>query len=349
MQDNQSTLEKIDDYVLYANYFQNESDILKPIWVKKITTDSDYYTLQANGIYNTITLQADFQTNLSNQIASGNYGLLLKLFIQSELDSNERICKYVTFDSGEMIGNPYSFVIDSHQEKQITIASEGIVREMALYIYQISNFDDVNPYGDIIRNENPFMLKDGSRLSGSYGENPIWFKNIVIGFGSDLTTIENNSLHLYTTSSSTYHYNEGVGDESNDKYMGFIWYNKTEDNKYIGFSDGLKDNNYDEIEYNKVSYADSRLVAQKAQSNISTDELSLELAANYAESEIYYTKAYEALTTDLSSVFQSLGRQITGTEFYDKVSKLVSSYVDEDGNQQKAILVQYQDEAEQAV
>lgn len=353
MQDNQSTFEKISDYILYANYFKNETDILKPIWTKKITTNSDYYTLQANGIYNTITLQGDFQTNLSN-ISSGNYGLLLELFIQPEVNSDKRIRKYMTFDSSEMIGNPYSFVIDSHQAKQITIASEGIVMEMILYIYQISNFD-VSPEGVFTRSENAFMLKDGTRLPGADAngnpiiDNAINFKNITIGFGSDLTKVENNSLHLYTTSSNTYHYNEGVGDESNDKYMGFIWYNKAEDNKYIGFSDGLKDNDYDEIEYNKVSYADSRLMAQKTQGNISTDELSLELAANYAESEIYYQKAYEALTTDLSSVFQSLGRQIIGTEIYDAVSKLVSSYTDDSGEPQKAILVQRQDNAREAV
>jgi hypothetical protein len=34
-----------------------------------------------------------------------------------------------------MLGNPYSYRIDSRQAKQITIASEGIVKKVELYVY----------------------------------------------------------------------------------------------------------------------------------------------------------------------------------------------------------------------
>jgi hypothetical protein len=50
-------------------------------------------------------------------LSAGGYGLKLELYIQPEVNSTERIMKFVTFDSSEMIGNPYSFVIDSRQDK----------------------------------------------------------------------------------------------------------------------------------------------------------------------------------------------------------------------------------------
>ena len=353
MQDNQSTLNIIDDFVLYANYSN-----IRPLWSKKITTDSEFYALQANGIYNTITLQGDFQTELnSSEIASGNYGLLLELFIQPELDSNTRIRKYITFDSSEMIGNPYSYVIDSHQAKQIPITGSGIVTEIILSAYQAREFDadengnyDLDNSGKLLGKTVPFKLRDGSDLIGEKNKNSIWFKNLTIGFGSDLTKVEDNSLKLYTTSSSTYHYAEGAGDLTNDKNLGVVWYNKSDLNGYIGFSDGIinldNDNNiihYDEIEYNKLSYADSRLMAQKGKGNVPTDEISLNLAAKYAESESSMIEACKALTTDLAEVLQQLGYRITGTTLNKNLNELITITDGKD-----AILVQKQKEAEEA-
>jgi hypothetical protein len=40
-----------------------------------------------------------------------------------------------------------------------------------------------------------------------------------------------------------------------------LWYNKDENNTYIGFSDGIYDPNYDEIQYLKDTEQDSRLVS----------------------------------------------------------------------------------------
>ncbi len=346
MQDNQSTLDTIDDFVLYANYSNP-----KTIWSKKITPDSEYYTLQSNGIYNVITLQGDFQTEFFNEseIASGNYGLLLELFIQPEVNSNKRIRKYITFDSSEMIGNPYSFIIDSHQEKQITVASEGIVTEIILSIYQARQFT-VDDNRILIANTVPFKTKKGNELLGADKKNPIWFKNITIGFGSDLTKIEDNSLKLYTTSSSIYHYKDGIGDETNDKFLGFVWYNKNEHDGYIGFSDGIVDLDkegkiipYDEINYNEISYADNRLMNQKGKGIIPTDKISLTLAANIDESEKYMVSAYEALTTNLSQVLQTLARYIAETDLIKDLNKIITVV-----NEEKAILVKCQDIAKEA-
>lgn len=340
MQSNQSTLSKMQNWILQANGNVKKREI----WSTKITPDSDYYALQTNGIYNVITLQGDFQTNLG-QIKSGNYGLLLELYISPEADSNKRIKKFVTFDSSEMIGNPYSFIIDSRQSKSIAIATtEGIITEIILSVYQGQTYDVEE--GKFIVEDNPFIGYDDKQITQS----PINFKNIVIGFGSDLTLIENNTLQIYTPDIYTYHYGAGQGDDTNHKKLGLIWYNKTENNEYLGFSDGIvtvtnnKIDIYDEIDYLSENYGDNRLLAQKGKTGIPTDQLSLTLAANIEDSKILMQVAYKKLTTDLSVVLQSLNRQIGGTSIFTQVEKLISNYK-ENGITKKAKLVDYQNRA----
>jgi hypothetical protein len=46
---------------IYAN---SDNEVL--IWDVDISNDTKYQKLQENGIYNTITLSADFMTNLGN-------------------------------------------------------------------------------------------------------------------------------------------------------------------------------------------------------------------------------------------------------------------------------------------
>jgi hypothetical protein len=43
--------------------------------------------------------------------------------------------------------------------------------------------------------------------------------------------------------------------------MGLMWYNKDENNKYVGFSDGVYDSSYDEFEYLEKAQVSSRLIA----------------------------------------------------------------------------------------
>lgn len=333
-----SDLNSISDFTLYTN----DNETIRQVWGKQITKDSSEYALQANGVYNVITISGDFQTKFD--ASAGGYGLRLELYSKVDVDSNERIMKFVTFDSSEMIGNPYSFVIDSRQEKQITIATQGIIDEIVLSIYQGVQFDDNG-----VETPNRFLDKDDNEI----GLEPIWFKNLSIGFGSNLTEIEDNSLKFYTLDSTTYKYNGGSGDETNDKRLGLIWYNKNELDGYVGYSDGVYDPTYDEIKYLQFAHTDSRLTRNSGKSTVANDELSLTLAANIEESEPYMTSVYKALTTDLSSELQALGRQITGWEdLKEQLNQLITSYVTEDvdGNDVtvSAKLVQARNTAETA-
>ena len=204
------------------------------LWKTSIAEDSKYYDLQADNIYNIITLSAKFKTAFVD-VLSGNYGLRLDLLFTPEKGSNERIQKFITFDSDEMIGNPYSFVIPTPQQTQINIGVTGIVTEMVLSAYQGITIDK---HGREI--SSPFVDLNNKAISTS---NTITIQDIELGFASDLTSIDNNTLQIYTNSSLGYVYNDGYGsDEQNLKEIGLLWYNKTDNSEYTGFSDGLADN-----------------------------------------------------------------------------------------------------------
>jgi hypothetical protein len=144
--------------------------------------------LQENGIYNTLTLSADFMTNLGN-LSQGNYGLVLDLFIKKSKDDNTYDHKYITFDSSEMIGNPYSFEIYSHQEKKINLASFGMISMIRLSAYEGVYFDNTGRLNDH-RIENPFVDMNGNIL----GKIPINIRNIKLGIGNDLISVTDNAL-----------------------------------------------------------------------------------------------------------------------------------------------------------
>ena len=326
----------INDFTLYSN----GQETVRRIWGKQITPDSSEYALQANGVYNVITLSGAFQTQLG-ALSAGGYGLKLDVYSKTEVGSNERINRFMTFDSSEMIGNPYSFVIDSYQQKQIAIGFDGIIDEIVLSIYQGVSFDDEG-------NEVPNLFFDKDNIE--IEELPINFKNLIVGFGSNLSSIEDNSLKFYTPDSTTYKYHNGNGDETNDKRFGLIWYNKNENNGYIGYSDGVYDPDYDEIQYLKFAHTDSRLTRNIGKTTIANDELSLTLAANIEESQPYMQNIYEALTTSLSSELQALGREISGWEsLKTQLNQLIASYVPEGEEESvSAKLVQAREIAEDA-
>ena len=326
----------IDNFTLYSN----GEETIRYIWGKQITPDSSEYALQANGVYNVITLSGAFQTQLG-ALSAGGYGLKLDFYSKTDVGSNERLNRFITFDSSEMIGNPYSFVINSYQQKQIAIGFDGIIDEIVLSIYQGVTFDDKgNPIPNL------FYDKDNIKIE----ELPINFSDLIVGFGSNLSSIEDNSLKFYTPDSATFKYHNGDGDESNNKRFGLIWYNKNENNGYVGYSDGVYDQNYDEIKYLKFAHTDSRLTRNIGKSTVANDELSLTLAANIEESEPHMKNIYEALTTSLSAELQALGRQITGwTELKDKLNQFITSYIPEGETESvSAKLVQAREIAESA-
>lgn len=282
----------------------NSKIIQQDIWRIDLTSNSEFRDLQSNGIYNTLTIKADFKTLLSHyDLVSGNYGLRLDLLIQPSFDNpTQRIRKYVTLDSSEMMGNPYSFSVYSTQAKKVDIVSTGVIAEMVLWFYQSINGD-----GEGRR----FIDRNGVEIPVNEIADDILVKNIEIGFGSDIEKVSDNTLEIFSSSPPYYVYQD-PSDTNNKKAIEMLWYNKTENNEYVGFSDGLYDLEYDEIEYLKKSNQDSRLIAQVGRTDIPNDESGLKLAADLKDAKPIMIKARNALTSNVADVLFNLQRQVKG-------------------------------------
>ena len=79
-----------------------------------------------------------------------------------------------------------------------------------------------------------------------------------------------------------------------------MWYNKNEDNTYIGFSDGIYDPAYDEIQYLKDTEQDSRLVSQLGK-DVPTDEAGLTVSADLEEVLPLLKTLRDTVTRDLNT------------------------------------------------
>ena len=294
----------------------NDSVTSLDIWSIDLTSNQSFRDLQSNGIYNTLTIKADFKTLLSHyDLVAGNFGLRLDLFIQPSLNSTQRIRKYITLDSSEMLGNPYSFSIYSTQAKKVDIVSTGIISEMVLWIYQGVNGDG---------GSGRFIDRDGKEIPVTAFKN-ILVKNIEIGFGSDIETTPDNTIELFTSSPPYYVYKDPTN-ETNRKELEVLWYNKTENNEYVGFRDGLYDPTYDEIEYLKKSNFNSRLMAQVGRTDVPSDEPGLKLSADLKDAKPIMIKARDALTNAAADVLYNLQRQVqSANSIYTKIDELVDT------------------------
>lgn len=289
---------------LRANKNDRQEDIIRPIWHIDLKSNQEFRDLQSNGIYDTLSIKADFKTLLSHyDLVSGNYGLILRLLIQESFD-NTPVYKHIVLDSSEMLGNPYSFLIYSTQAKKVDIISTGIISEMTLYVYQSINGD-----GEGRR----FIERNGNEIPVNQKLDDILIKDIEIGFGSNVEKVTDNTLQLFTSSPPYYVYKDAT-DETNKKNMELLWFNKTENNEFIGFSDGLFDLEYDEIKYLTMAHKDSRLIAQVGRTDIPSDEPGLKLAADLKDAKPIMIKARDALTRDLNEILQDLQRQTYSSE-----------------------------------
>lgn len=292
-----------------ASITANGSERNVIIWNQRLDS-GNYVDLQANGIYNTIILKADFKTLLANyDLAAGTYGLRLDLLVRPSVESTGRIRRYVELSSKEMFGNPYAFSIFSPQAKTFNISTVGIIEGIELSLYQNGDFKD--------------------RLTGPISPNPltpdIIVNNIQVGFGSDITETDDNVVKIYAENGLTYKYHNAT-DNTNLKKLGLLWYNKDDNNTYVGFSDGIYSPEYDELEYIELSRMDTRLLAQKGRDGIPTDKDSLNLAANIEEATPLIIKARDIINQDLNRILLEFRQQVIKVnELTAAINKLVTS------------------------
>ena len=294
---------------IQGSILANGSELEKVLW-KMDLTDESFSAMQGSNLYNTIIFKADFKTLLNNYgPKEGNYGIKLSILTKPSQESLARFLTTVCLDSSEMFGNPYSFMIYSPQSKVVKIDTMGHIVSLGLTLYQKGNFK--NQEGSLITYPSGVTIPDN-----------IIVKNISLGLGCDLKLLEDNKLQIYTTNEPTYLYGMH-NEESNLKKMGLLWINKDDNNQYIGFSDGIYDPTYDEIDYLKKSRADSRILAQKGKDGIPEDALSLELSANIGEASEQILKAIKVVNTDILKALNEFKSRVSNVEeFKTNIEKL---------------------------
>ena len=282
-------------------------------------SNSEFLDLQANNIYNALGLKADFKTIFDSTIFKGNYGLRLEVQIQLTTEGyTTHFTKSFELDSNEMFGNPYSFNdFFIEQSKMIDISNLGIIDGIKLYFYQKDNFI-------YLENQKEKRFFPDEKIKN------LLVKNISLSFGNDVSQTNDNVLYLYTTNDLNFKYQDHDID-TNRKNLGILWCNKTEENQYIGFSDGIADiekdenNNeiikhYDEIEYLKESYQETRLLDQIGK-DVPTDYNGLEVAASIAESKIIFDEIAKIINKELI---------ITLNSFKSSIGNIPITYKDND-------------------
>lgn len=307
---------------LIANHATNKQIALWQWSTSKDDASDITDDLQVNGIYDTLGLQASFKCLLdSYKMRQGTYGLRLDLYVRLNPSSDKHITKSIYLDSSEMFGNPYAFTIYATQAKTFDITQIGTIDGMTLWFYQNQDF---TYFDGKIEQTVPI-----SEIAN------IFVKDVYIAFGSELSKVEDNKIRLYSTENQSFNYKQ-PGDATNQKHLGFLWYNKTEDSDYIGFSDGIVDfvrnadgeiiepktiDHYDEWEYLALSHEDSRLVEQMGK-DVPDDQNGLDVAASVEEAKTVFEKLTKTIQVNLVN---------TLSDFYQRTKSLSLEIDGEDG------------------
>ena len=270
----------------YWGILANGPNTTKKLWEDDLDL-RQYGDLQANGIYNTLIIKAEFKTDLYNyNYINGTYGLRIELDVRPTPDSTAKYTKIVELSSKEMFGNPYNFTIFAPQAKVFNVVSAGVIEKIKLYLYQ--NNDFVNDREERII---PIM---------GTPEN-IFVKNIEIGLGSNVLDVEDNTVRIYSKEGTNY------SPEDYKRSLNLVWYNKDENNQSIGFEDQqINDKLYNEFDYLQLVNLDQRLLNQQGKENINNDKTSLTLAANAEQIKDILNKVADKISYDLNSEFNKI-------------------------------------------
>ena len=303
-----------------------------PLWQWSI--DPEYNSaddLQVNGIYDTIGIQASFRCLLDQyKVFAGSYGLRLDLYVRLRPTGTQHIIKSIELDSSEMFGNPYTFTVFAPQSKVVDITDLGTIDGMTLYLYQKNNFY----YQD---NRGQKISLPPEMVNGNYIDN-IFVKDIYIALGSDIAAVEDNTIKLYNTEDLGFNYSQ-PGDSTNTKNLGFLWYNKSDEDGYVGFSDGIVDLVSKEIILTSVGQPDNNgfcvciytengttNTITRHQDTILTKDDGTKYIVEYTDEVIPYDELnYINLSTQNSKLVEQMGKDVPKDENGLQISANVSA------------------------
>ena len=301
------------DEILLARFIVQEPNDL--VFNEEVSFISP--NLLKSNLCNTITLSGEFKTLLSNyNLTSGIYGLRLRIYEQVDSNPNALTEHIAEFSSEEMFGNPYLYSIYSLQGKVFGTATLGSlerIKEIDIYLYQNQDFKlstgekigyKYSGTGEILTEPDEYFLFDN-----------ILVQNLHLGLGTNIVDIEDNTLTLYTEDSPLFDYDK-KSEADNTRSLRFSWFNKDDNNKYIGFSDNKTDEkskSYDEMAYLDLSKKVAALQSKIGKENIPTDEDGLNLASDIDKVAVRVQNSIKVYKTDLTSHLRRL-RQVVVLE-----------------------------------
>ena len=169
--------------------------------------------------YDTLCVSARFKTLLNDyDIRQGRYGLLV------QLKTKNGYMHALTLDSAkDMFGNPYGYSMYLTQEQTYHLNLQDNIIGIKIDLYQMKDFK----YNDGVNSE--------LQVLPVMPYNNILIDNINVSFGYNAEQVEDNTVKIGTADSLTY---DNIKDASVTKKLTLTWYNKDENNKYLGFADG---------------------------------------------------------------------------------------------------------------
>lgn len=289
-----------------------ESLILNKLAEFDLTEQRLAEEIRYNEIYDTVGLSADFKTLFNSlDMQSGNYGLRL-FFIED--GKNPTIAD---FDSSEMFGDPYAYNFYLTQSKKFDISTLGNISKIILVLYQKDNFRYYNEEQNLVKLSPQYTMLDKILRK----PDNILVQNICIQFGKDIMTIADNTFELSVPGgeSTKMQYDKySENEDINTKTIYATWYNKTDDNEFIGFSDGVVDSktnedpdDQDRVEYDEDTYMqeyETQMAGASlgAVNGIPRLKESLQIYANAQAIEKEFKTIYVRAGTDIKTTLTNL-------------------------------------------
>lgn len=193
----------------------------------KSTTIGPIYSLtEPTGFagFTRLGVTANFKSLLNGlDVATGTYGLKFLIYTETSTSpgvKNNTVYE-LSFNSTDMIGNPYQFESYFYQEKVFDISSINNIKQIDVYFYQNGKFyDGDNKYID-------WQYQD-SLLGSTKFQNNLFVNDVKIYLGYDVGEFTEETLLLHTNDSLKYHYS----DNPLYREIGLRWVHKIDDNTY---------------------------------------------------------------------------------------------------------------------
>ena len=234
-----------------ANY-KNSSTILKCFEI------NDFSENLYEG-FSRLGIQADFKALLNDyDLISGLYGLKILIYAD-KLQTAEKIINNqvweLTFDSSEMIGNPYAFESYFTQEKVFDISAIKNIQKIEVYFYQNGKFKTIG--NDDKEEFIPWSYTNKMEIDNEVTEQifslppNLFVNNIKFYFGYELTKYTGETLELYPTTLDNYSYSI----EDNEKQLTVRWIHQNKDKSFTLLKlDDIIDSEVYEIQWYKYHY-----------------------------------------------------------------------------------------------